>query len=425
MEETNRHAVHFYCGSMPGLQLTAFPCWLAGPCDLVQTIAIMPSIFLLQNKTKLIEMTEQQYESEDLLQALVADHPSVLAGDQFNGAEPRRWLLIAREASVPCQDGGSGRWSLDHLFVDQYGIPTLVEVKRSSDTRIRREVIGQMFDYAANAVVYWPAGEIRSIFERNCEAAKNPPDQRLAQFLQATSSTEGDTDGRELAERFWKDVDVNLRAGRIRMVFVADLVPTELRRIVEFLNGQMNPAEVLAIEIKQFAGSNVTTLVPTVIGQNAQATAQRDGSIRSKKQWTKEAFFEALRAGSAEQSYLVAERLCRWCDDVLPLASWGAGSQAGSSFGIKQNAKKIWLLAIWTNGNIEFQLRTLRNCPPFDAETKRLELLEKIKGINGVSITPDDVSGYPSFDLSMLVDSAAEEKLRLVIEWAVEQITSA
>jgi hypothetical protein len=33
---------------------------------------------------------------------------------------------------------------------DQNAVPTLVEVKRSSDTRIRREVVGQMLDYAAN-----------------------------------------------------------------------------------------------------------------------------------------------------------------------------------------------------------------------------------------------------------------------------------
>jgi hypothetical protein len=32
-------------------------------------------------------------------------------------------------------------------------VPTLLEVKRSSDTRIRREVVGQMLDYAANGVV--------------------------------------------------------------------------------------------------------------------------------------------------------------------------------------------------------------------------------------------------------------------------------
>ena len=61
---------------------------------------------------------------------------------------------------------------------------------------------------------------------------------------------------------------------------MADLIPPTLRRIVEFLNGQMDPAEVLAIEIKQFAGSGVTTLVPTVIGQTAQAVAIRESKTR-------------------------------------------------------------------------------------------------------------------------------------------------
>ncbi len=31
----------------------------------------------------------------------------------------------------------------------------MVRVKRR-DTRIRREVVGQMLEYAANAVTYWP-----------------------------------------------------------------------------------------------------------------------------------------------------------------------------------------------------------------------------------------------------------------------------
>ena len=66
--------------------------------------------------------------------------------------------------AVPSEEGGGWRWSLDHLFLDQDGIRTLVEVKRSTDSRIRREVVGQMLDYAANAVVYWPVEEIRSTF---------------------------------------------------------------------------------------------------------------------------------------------------------------------------------------------------------------------------------------------------------------------
>lgn len=66
----------------------------------------------------------------------------------MNQAAPRRWLLVSREWGVPREEGGGGHWSLDHLFLDQEGVPTLVEVKRSSDTRLRREVVGQMLDYA-------------------------------------------------------------------------------------------------------------------------------------------------------------------------------------------------------------------------------------------------------------------------------------
>src|SRR5215470_6528724 len=75
---------------------------------------------------------------------------------------------------------------------------------------------------------------------------------------------------------FWLRVKTNLQAGRVRMVFVADVIPAELRRIVEFLNGQMDPAEVLAVEIKQFVGQgNLKTLVPRVIGQTAEAATKK------------------------------------------------------------------------------------------------------------------------------------------------------
>src|SRR5690606_7076339 len=99
------------------------------------------SIFLRGVGETLIEMTERPYDSESLLQKLLADYPALLAGDQGDDAAPRRWILIKREAAVPDREGSTGRWSTDHVFLDQDGIPTLVEVKRSNDTRIRREVI--------------------------------------------------------------------------------------------------------------------------------------------------------------------------------------------------------------------------------------------------------------------------------------------
>src|SRR6516162_8114099 len=179
-------------------------------------------IYLLNGESKLIAMEESPYDSETLLQKLLADHPDLLAGDQINDAEPRQWLLVTREMAVPGDQDGAGRWSLDHLFLDQEAIPTLVEVKRSSDTRIRREVVGQMLNYAANAVAYWPVEEIKARFESRCRDDGLDADAELATFLR---------EGRDAAS-FWQQVKTNLQAGRVRLLFIADEIPAELRRVV-------------------------------------------------------------------------------------------------------------------------------------------------------------------------------------------------
>lgn len=145
--------------------------------------SVPEGIFVIQADGKLRELTEQPYDSEDLLQRLLADYPDLLAGKQMDPATPRRWLLVTREAPVPGEDGGAGRWSVDHLFLDQEGTPTLVEVKRSTDTRIRREVVGQMLDYAANGVAYWPAESLQGLFNDNCVRAGRDGSAVLAEFL--------------------------------------------------------------------------------------------------------------------------------------------------------------------------------------------------------------------------------------------------
>src|SRR5437879_3932706 len=172
-------------------------------------------IYLIQGE-QLVEMAEQPYDSEDLLQALLAKYPSLLAGDQI-GSAPRRWLLVGRETSLPSEEDGGGRWSVDHLFLDQEAVPTLVEVKRSSDTRIRREVVGQMLDYAANAVVYWPVERLRERFFKTHGAAG---ERKLGDFL----------DGELEEEEFWKLANKNLEDRKVRLLFVADEIPTELQR---------------------------------------------------------------------------------------------------------------------------------------------------------------------------------------------------
>jgi hypothetical protein len=113
-------------------------------------------IFLIDEDGKNArEMVETAYEAEEVLQELLVLKPALLPGDQINPENPRDWLLVKRGMGVQAEVNESDRWSLDHLFLDQDGIPTFVECKRASDTRNRREVVAQMLDYAANGIAYW------------------------------------------------------------------------------------------------------------------------------------------------------------------------------------------------------------------------------------------------------------------------------
>ena len=224
----------------------------------------------LRHGDSYVAMRETPYDAEHVLQELIERHPEMLAG----GDESRQSLiLVRREAGVSDAEDAAARWSLDHLYLDRHGVPTLVEVKRSSDTRSRREVVAQMLDYAAHA---------RSSF--NVE--------RMADWLEEAARQRGSTGAETLLEvfgvedvdGFWQGVDTNLKAERLRLVFVSDSIGTELRSIIEFLNRQMSATEVLAIEVKQYtdAEGEHQTIVPRLVGDTAQARAIKRPAARGE-----------------------------------------------------------------------------------------------------------------------------------------------
>lgn len=374
-------------------------------------------IFVLKDDDELVEMQEREYDSEALLQGLIARYPNLLAGEQMNSGAPRRWLLIAREMRLAGDESGSLRWSVDHLFLDQDAIPTVVEVKTSSDTRIRREVVGQMLDYAANAVVYWPVEQLRAALERTSLAANRDPGEVVAAFLQEEIDAN--------IEGFWQRVKTNLQAGRIRMVFVADVIPPELRRIVEFLNGQMDPAEVLAVEVKQYAGKGLRTLVPRVIGQTAAADGNKGAGGGQGRQWDERQFMEDLRTRRGSSEMEVARSILEWAKARGLRVWWGKGQQHGSFFPMLDHGGRSYSsISVWTSGGIEMQFQHM-NAGSFSAMEKRAELREWLIAIPGIELPEDALRRRPSFPLTPLVDADARRRFLDVLDWVVEEILNA
>lgn len=363
-----------------------------------------PGIFLIQENGDLVEMNETPPYSEDLLQTWLEKYPSLLAGHQIDPSAPRRWLLIERECGVPSEAGGGGRWSADHLFIDQDAIPTIVEVKRSANTQIRREVVGQMLDYAANAVVYWPVERLRERFAKtHGEAA----DEKLNEFL----------DDEMEPEEFWQLANKNLQDRKVRLLFVADEIPPELQRIVEFLNEQMNQTEVLAIEIKQFVGRGQTGLVPRVIGRTAEAQVKKSSTL-SGAPATVEEIIEGIRERSPKEAEL-AEQILDWSKHYFTPKC----SHTQFRLDLTTNPKTFHPLAIDNGGRLWTYNKNIQSIRPFDVADNWAEFRRGLDDIPGVNFPENDM--YSSAKLSSLASDAALRSFLDVITWSIEQVKAA
>lgn len=371
-------------------------------------------VFVLKADEALVPMQPAHFAAELDFQKLLSKYPSLLVGDQIDPDSPRRFVLVRQELSIGHEDEAS-RWSLDHLFLDQDGVPTLVEVKRQSDSRLRREVVGQMLDYAANFQTFWSAERISAAFETTCLQAGTDAEAALAELIGP----------RATAEWFWRAVGTNIQAGKLRLLFVADHIPTELRRIVEFLNVQMNPAEVLALELRQFAGEGFRTIVPMVFGQTREAAGRKE-AIKGIR-WTEDRLIAAFEDKYPEEEVAVAKALLEWMKGTgLPLV-FGTGRENGSVYPLlKPQGVAINPAYLSTEGKVWLQFKSLEGKPVFGDVDRRREMMLRFAKVDGVKLEESSLNRWASVSLADAAkDPAGAAKLISAFDWIVQQVKAA
>ena len=324
--------------------------------------------------------------SEDVMQALVAQYPELITDGDGD------LLLIKREQSIADSGEGNGRWSLDHLFVTRQGVPVLVELKRAVDTRIRREVVGQLLDYAANGTAYWQGGRIAEAFAATARGLDQDPDEHLAAFI-------GEAD----PEEFWRQVDSNMKAGRIKLVFVADSIPRELARIVEFLNEQMR-ADVRAVELNWFSdGKGTTTLSPRIIGETERAAASK-AAAKDLPAIDRETWIDQTIAPFGEQSVTAAHKFIEIIEGLGGKA--GVASTQGSIYAAfsGSDGKLLYPSNFWTRkagALVSLNLGYLAPRAAFAEEAVRQHLYDRATHVFG-TLTTTSLNGSPSGYLDRL-----------------------
>ena len=370
-------------------------------------------IYLLPHEGALVRMVRRPYDSESALQLLLAQYPNLLAGDQIDSARPRRWLLIAREAPLPASLDGPGRWAVDHLFLDQEGVTTLVEVKRSGDPRLRREVVGQMLDYASHVAHAWSPQAIRQLFEHRCAREGLDSAHLLADLLERVCGPED----------FWEQVRENLSQGRVRLVFVADQIPAELARVVDFLNTQMDPAQVLALEIQQYVGGSFTVLTPHLVGASHPAPPRKAASAKPKRSPTPAAFFAVMESRRGAWEAAVAHRITEWASRGGMHLIWERDTVENlCRFMVTHEEHDYQLFTLSSAGDVEINFRWYPYKPPFDRTEKRLALRKLLNTIPDVHLSVECVTEVASISVSALLTEPALRAFLDALEWALAEI---
>lgn len=191
---------------------------------------------------------------------------------------------------------------------------------------------------------------------------------------------------------------------------------------MEFLNQQMDPAEVLALELRQFEGEGLKTLVPVVYGQTEEAQQKKRSTGLPKRQWDEASIYEDIERRVGPEATEVAKKIAAWMKANGDEVSFGSGRRDGSmQFMVMSKGRRMWPLALRSNGKVEVSFGYLMRSPLMDEE-KRRELLKRLNQIDGISLPTDAITKYPAMPIAALSDERRLSAFLAAMEWVDEQL---
>lgn len=166
------------------------------------------------------------------------------------------------------------------------------------------------------------------------------------------------------------------------------------------------------------------TNAPRNIWQSAVAEQNKTSESRQARKWDESSFFEELQARKGTKVAETAKKIIAWGKNKVYLIDWGKGEISGS-FTIKYNDKggKIPLISVRISGNVTIWFYRLHNSLTiFKEEKNKLELLNLLNGIPGISLSKDVITKEPSIPLSVLNDEPSLKRFLEILDWVTQKL---
>jgi len=143
----------------------------------------------------------------------------------------------------------------------------------------------------------------------------------------------------------------------MRLIIAADSIPSELRRMIEFLNNT-SKFEILGLEVALYSDEKDPEnkyLIPTLLGVSEQT---RERKKTSRSQWSESRFFEAAKENLSVE---IIEKIKNLYDFAKKLTDrkpdWGTGKETGSfTAKLDISGHLFSVFSIYTDGNISINI---------------------------------------------------------------------
>ena len=290
-----------------------------------------------EGKGKWTQVKEHKFENESALQNILYNSPEIIPIEKL-GENLLQPIVFIKEAGLP----GSG--NTDLIGIDEQGGITIIECKLAVNREIRRQVIGQVLEYAA---YLWQMTYDQ--FENVCRKAEGWEDN-LAHIIGGKIEK---VEEEWSEDNFIDNVASGLEAGDFRLIIAVDALNDELRRIIEFVNsrGEDSP-QIYALEMRQFETPEHQMLIPEVFGYKPRPHREHGGRIQS----TEENFFEDAKKRCPSEVVLAMDDLYKFCKNNLGYIGWGTGVDRRSFIfhGIKRG---LSIFTLYSDGGVYIHFR--------------------------------------------------------------------
>lgn len=246
----------------------------------------MQSTLYALNEGKVSEFNAAHYNFEGELQKIISDNPELLSLP--SDPNDYKLFLVGTEQVVNSSADATGY--IDVLFIDSNAVPVIVEVKLSSNYEIHRKIVGQLLYYAAN---------IRSLsLDSICTSLRenNDLDNTVVDFT---------------SEDFTVALSENINNNRLRLIFVADRFPEDLKTVIRFLNGSMTDVVVYGVELSQYQSSGEVFLSKEIVGFTDNSKTSVKPATNSKA-WFLDEIYKVLSDANSINELNTLEQLVQF-----------------------------------------------------------------------------------------------------------------